>query len=201
MQLHKSKKRWRIAVAVCALWGGVTLLSSLAGIAVPGLINFVDRIDFGCSEPKIVNGIWIRPCMNSTPHSHSVPLLASWESSGGPFSIGLTVLDYHGENEIECRKVVVTDYVMIVDDKRIPLLKNADAVSASFVAYAGGFRADCYITVPDAVDMANVTRVGIESTLQIHTSDSIMTDTIEAALDREGWKGSWFIWEALFVHA
>jgi len=196
-------RRSKIVAIVLTLWTVASLLSVATGVSAPALFNRVREIEYGCSEPTIVDSIWIRPCMNSAEHGFTIPLLYSSRSTGSPFSIGVSVLDY-SDNNVDCLYLVVDHLVVTIDGKSNQILNDGETISAEFETYYSGTtstKADAYIDLGDVIRTDNESPISVDATLQIHTSDGIIDQSVSGEFQRGGWRGTWFILEALFPHA
>ena len=197
-----SSRRSKILASGFSFWAFLSLVSLISGVSLPGLLNYVDEIEYGCSGPEVVDGIWMRPCMYSSSHGFTLPLLYSHTTTGPPFSIGVTVLDY--ENENECLDVVVDELFVIIDGKRRSMLQQGETISAPFKRYVTGssnVKADCYVDLADMVSADNEWPIVLEAKLRVRTDDRDIEQSVYGVLPRGGWQGYWFIWEALFPHA
>ena len=171
---------------------------------MPGLLNSVHQTEYGCSEPKVVDGIWIMPCINSDSHGFCVPLIFSYTQTGEPFTIGVTVLDYEVQNDIECTELVLTALVATIDGEKTSVQAADMGMSAPFKRYYSGtssVSADCYVNFPDLADADPESVIRMEATVQIHTSKGVVTESVSGEFDQGGWRGEWTIWEALAPHA
>jgi hypothetical protein len=158
-----SRLKLKVAAIVLTLWTVASLISVVTGVSAPALFNRVSEIEYGCSEPTIVDGIWIRPCMNSAEHGFTIPLLYSSRSTGSPFSIGVSVLDY-SDNNVNCRHVVVDRLVVTIDGESSRMLADGETISAEFKTYFSGTtstKADAYI------DLGDMIRADNESTISV----------------------------------
>ncbi|MGB7323638.1 MAG: hypothetical protein WBD31_02115 [Rubripirellula sp.] len=133
-----------------------------------------------------------------------MPLLFSSYSTGAPFSVGVTVLDY-ADNAIDCRKVIVNEIVVTIDGKPTRMLNNGESITAPFQAYFSGTtntKADAYIDLGDLVGADNDSVIHVDATVRIYTSDDeVIKQSVSGAFERGGWQGTWFILEALAPHA
>lgn len=197
------KRRKTITIAI-AIWVIATLLSVVSGVGFPALLNYVHEIEYGCSEPIIVNGIWIRPCVNSSSRSFTAPLIYSYHSTGPPFSIGLTVLDYANENDVVCQQVVVSELSVTIGGVRTSLLNDHERIIAPFEEYLQGTtstKADAYVELDDRLSADDYATIHLDATLLIHTDKGVIRESVSCSFDRGGWSGIWLIWEALSPHA
>ncbi|WDQ19054.1 hypothetical protein [Rhodopirellula sp. P2] len=197
------RRRLQIAAIVFALWAFSTCACFVTGTAVPGLLNRVHEIEYGCSDATIVDGVWIRPCMTSTLHGFSLPLVFSSRSTGPPFSIGVTVLDY-ANNAIECRNIVLDELVVTIDGTSTKILSTDTAISAPFEPYYSGTantKADALAELGGLIDSTNVLPIHVDGRIRIQTTDHVIEQSFSGVLEPGGWQGTWFILEALFPHA
>jgi hypothetical protein len=192
-----------VAIAF-ALWGLVGLASFATGVTFPALFNHVHEIEYGCSDPTIVDGIWIRPCVNSKSRGFTMPLLFSSHSTGAPFSVGVTVLDY-ANNAIDGRKIIVDEIVVTIDGKTTRMLNKGESITAPFQPYLSGTtntKADAYLDLGDLVGADNDSVIHVDARVRIYTSDDdVIEQSVSGAFERGGWQGTWFILEALSPRA
>jgi hypothetical protein len=198
------RRRLKLVAIVFALWALASFASLVTGFTFPGLFNRVNEIEYGCSDPTIVDGIWIHPCMNSESRGFTIPLLFSSHSTGPPFSIGVTVLDY-ADNAMDCRNVIVDELVVTIDGKPTRMLNDGGSINAPFQTYFSGTtntKADAYIDLGDLVGADNDSVIHVDATVRIFTSDDeVIEQSVSGVFERGGWQGTWFILEALFPHA
>lgn len=190
--------RWKTAAIVGFCWIAAGIVSAFSGFWFGGIFNYVDRIEYGCSEPKIVQDIWIRPEIKSHSYGLTLPFLYSFESSGPPFSVGLTVLDY--DNSSRCRTLVIEELFATVDGKRISMLENGDHISVPFEKYLNGSAnviADCFLRLPDTMPAEEHRPIRIEAKIAIHTDDQVISESVSGKLRPYRSQGSFWIWEAL----
>ncbi|WP_230775751.1 hypothetical protein [Roseiconus lacunae] len=133
-----------------------------------------------------------------------MPLIFSSHSTGAPFSVGVTVLDY-ADNAIDCRKLVVDEIVVTIDGKRIRMLNNGESITAPFETYFSGTtntKADAYVDLGDLVAADNDSVIHVDATVRIYASDDeVIKQSVSGTFERGGWQGTWFILEALDPHA
>ena len=198
------RRRLKLVAIAFALWAIAGLTSFATGFTCPALFNRVHEIEYGCSDPTIVDGIWIRPCINSESRGFTIPLLFSSHSTGAPFSVGVTVLDY-ADNAIHCRKVIVDEIVVTIDGKPTQMLNDGESIIAPFQTYFSGTtntKADAYIDMGDLVGAHNDSVIHLDATVRIYTNDDdVIEQPVSGAFERGGWQGTWFILEALSPHA
>ncbi|MDM4019527.1 hypothetical protein [Roseiconus lacunae] len=199
MQIRRSK----LVASVLALWVVLSLASFVTEFTFPALFNRVNEIEYGCSDPTIVEGIWIRPCVNSESRGFTIPLLFSSHSTGPPFSIGITVLDY-ADNAIDCHHVVVDELVVTIDGKQTSLLNDGpiEAPSQAYFSGTTSTKADAYTDLGNLGGADNDSVIHLNATVRIYTTDDrVIKQTVSGVFERGGWQGTWFILEALFPHA
>ncbi|MCD0460584.1 hypothetical protein LOC72_13935 [Roseiconus lacunae] len=198
------RRRMKLVAIAFALWVLAGLASFATGVTFPALFNRVHEIEYGCSDPTIVDGVWMRPCVNSSSRGFTMPLIFSSHSTGAPFSVGVTVLDY-ADNAIDCRKLVVDEIVVTIDGKRIRMLNNGESITAPFETYFSGTtntKADAYVDLGDLVAADNDSVIHVDATVRIYASDDeVIKQSVSGTFERGGWQGTWFILEALDPHA
>ncbi len=197
-----SRRLLRILASAIVLWMVASVSLTTTGISVPGLVNYVHEIEYGCSEPTVVDSIWIRPCVNNSSSALTIPLLYSSNSSGPPFTIGVTVLDYETDNNNRCLEVVVNELIVTVDGERTSMLSRDKEISSSFNSFTGNaMKADCYVDLGELVSADNSSPISLEAKLKIHMDNRVIDQAVSGSFKRGGWQGTWFIFEALFPHA
>ncbi|MEM1228018.1 MAG: hypothetical protein AAGJ40_20195 [Planctomycetota bacterium] len=186
-----------------SIWTGLGVLSFVTDVSAPSLVNFVDETSYGCSEPIVVDGIWIRPCINSSKQGFTIPLLFSARWTGPPHSIGVSIVD-DSDNDVDCRRVVIEQLVVTIDGKSNEILNVGETISADFKPYYPGTTntmADAYVSVGDLIGTDCESPIVVTAILKIHSTDKIIHQSISGKFQRGGWREIWFIWQSMLPHA